>query len=81
MKLILLLLLSVLVSCTPLGGLSREGSTYNEYLSDRIECLKMSAAKNCMNAPVYYSCMNQKGWKRQEGGFTAPKGMGVPPCD
>jgi hypothetical protein len=72
----------LIISGCAAHGFAKPGATYNEYLTDRVECLKMSAARNCVNLPVFNSCMNQKGWNRQEeGGFTPPPGSGVSPCD
>lgn len=80
MKVILCVLLISLAGCST--GYSRPGASYNDYLNERLECVKISAARNCLNMPLYRSCMMQKGWQEvQDGGFMPPSGMGLHACE
>ncbi len=78
-KILMTAVLLSLAGCAT--GFSKPGATYEQYLADRFDCLKVASGAYCVNGGLFDSCMGQKGWSADSNGFTPPKGSRVRACN
>jgi hypothetical protein len=62
------------------SGLTKSGASYDQYLADRFECMKVAAGPRCANEGLYVSCMAQMGWRLDREGFKPPAGAAIRTC-
>lgn len=77
-KILLVSLPILLTGCV--SGYSKPGGTYQEYFNTRLECMKVAAGPYCVNSGLFNSCMLQKGWSEDSGGFKPPSNAVVSTC-
>lgn len=77
-KILLISLPILLTGCV--SGYSKPGGSYQEYFDARFECMKVAAGPYCVNEGLFNSCMLQKGWSEDSGGFKPPRGASVRVC-
>ena len=60
-------------------GWSSAGHSYNEYMSQRYECIRdVRSGDGTVSRGMFSSCMIQNGWVQDDNGFKPPAGAVVP---
>ena len=62
------------------NGYTKPGTTYQDFMGDRLVCLHSAMAGKCANGGLYETCMAVKGWEIDPKGFKRPASAGVEGC-